>query len=114
MSRGDRILASTEAPAAPPRSNGELVFEEPWESRAFGIAVALHDAGALQFEDFRARLIDEIRSWELAHDSADGYRYYERWLSALESTLLARGLVDDAALDVERRRLGHDWAHEHD
>ncbi|MFD9651474.1 hypothetical protein [Streptomyces mirabilis] len=24
-----------EGPAAPPRSNGELVFAEPWESRAF-------------------------------------------------------------------------------
>ena len=29
-----------EGPAAPPRSNGELVFAEPWESRAFGMAVS--------------------------------------------------------------------------
>ena len=26
-------------PAAPPRDNGELVFAQPWESRAFGMAV---------------------------------------------------------------------------
>ena len=32
----------------PPRANGELVFEAPWESRAFGVAVALHESGALR------------------------------------------------------------------
>ncbi|MFF3919955.1 hypothetical protein ACFYZB_42375 [Streptomyces sp. NPDC001852] len=32
----------TEGPAAPPRSNGELLFAEPWESRACGMA---EDAG---------------------------------------------------------------------
>ena len=32
-----------DGPAAPPRDNGELVFAEPWESRAFGLAVTLHD-----------------------------------------------------------------------
>ena len=41
----DPDVASADAPAAPPRDNGELVFEAPWESRAFGVAVALHDAG---------------------------------------------------------------------
>jgi hypothetical protein len=34
-----------EGPAAPPRSNGELAFAAPWESRAFGLAMALHDGG---------------------------------------------------------------------
>jgi len=28
-----------------PSRNGELVFQAPWEGRAFGMAVALHDAG---------------------------------------------------------------------
>ena len=34
-----------EGSAAPPRANGELVFAEPWESRAFAMAVALCEAG---------------------------------------------------------------------
>ena len=37
-----------EGPAAPPRSNGELVFAAPWESRAFGLAMALHDGGLFE------------------------------------------------------------------
>lgn len=46
-----------EGPAAPPRSNGELVFAEPWESRAFGMAVTLYDAGVFTWPDFQAALI---------------------------------------------------------
>ena len=37
----DRLIANMEGSAALPRKNGELVFEAPWEGRAFGIAVAL-------------------------------------------------------------------------
>ena len=110
----DPAVADPSAPAAPPRSNGELVFEEPWESRAFGIAVALHDAGVVDFETFRARLIDEIAAWEADHSpSTLGYRYYERWLAALEDTLLESGLVDVDRVDAARRTLQHEWSHDH-
>ena len=39
-------------PAAVPRKNGELVFETPWESRSFGIAVALSKSGVFDWEEF--------------------------------------------------------------
>ena len=35
-----------------PRSNGELVFDAPWEGRAFGIAVALNESGAYEWGEF--------------------------------------------------------------
>ena len=50
--------------AAPPRSNGALVFETPWEGRLFGITMALHDAGHFEWEEFRRLLIEEIARWE--------------------------------------------------
>ena len=46
-----------DGPAAPPRSNGELVFAAHWESRAFGMAVSLHEAGAFEWATFQAALI---------------------------------------------------------
>jgi nitrile hydratase accessory protein len=111
----DPRVADPDAPAAPPRSNGELVFEEPWESRVFGVAVALDDAGIVDFDRFRTRLIDEIRAWELDHGQrAAGYRYYERWLAALERTLLAEGVVEPNALAAARHTIEHEWAHDHD
>jgi nitrile hydratase accessory protein len=115
MSAVDPDVASADAPAAPPRLNGELVFAEPWESRAFGLAVALHDAGVVDFEAFRARLIDEIGAWETSHDSADAsYRYYERWLTALERTLLAERVVDPDELEVASASIEREWDHDHD
>ena len=108
-------VADPGAPAAPPRSNGELVFSEPWESRAFGLAVALHDSGIVDFEVFRARLIAEIGAWEAGRGAAgEGYRYYERWLVALERTLLEHGVVAERRLDAARETVEHAWAHDHD
>ncbi|TWP53809.1 nitrile hydratase accessory protein [Lentzea tibetensis] len=85
---------TTELPADVPRSNGELLFEFPWESRAFGLAVALADAGALQWDDFRAELVDAIAG----RDPDAPYRYYEHWLTALERALVSTGVVDTKTL----------------
>jgi nitrile hydratase accessory protein len=110
----DPVVVDPGASAAPPRSNGELLFSEPWESRAFGLAVALHDAGVVDFEAFRACLIAEIGAWEAVHGAHSGeYRYYERWLVALERTLLQDGLVGEAQLDAARETVEHAWAHDH-
>ena len=44
---------------APPRLNGELVFEAPWQSRAFGVTADLVESGCFSWEDFRIRLIEK-------------------------------------------------------
>ena len=41
----DATIARMAGDVALPRKNGELVFAEPWEGRAFGIAVALKESG---------------------------------------------------------------------
>jgi len=81
----DRSIAYLDGDAALPRKNGELVFAAPWEGRAFGLAVLLSEKGAYGWDDFRARLVDEI--------ARGGEAYYESWLDALESLLLAREVV---------------------
>jgi len=91
-------LLDASGPAAPPRDNGELVFGAPWESRAFGLALALTDAGLIDWEDFRQALIGEIREWETAHPSGAGWSYYACWVRALERTVSASGLVGADAL----------------
>jgi len=56
----------TAGPAAPPRRNGELVFTEPWESRAFGLAFTLADRGVFAWDEFQAELITAVREAERA------------------------------------------------
>jgi len=98
-------LLDSAGPAAPPRDNGELVFAAPWESRAFGVALALHDAGCIDWEDFRQSLIREIGDWEAAHPSGEGWNYYECWLRSLERVVSSRGLV--TADDLRARPPSH-------
>jgi nitrile hydratase accessory protein len=81
----DNSIAYLEGEAALPRKNGQLVFAAPWEGRAFGLAVLLSEKGAYGWDDFRTRLVAEI--------ARGGEAYYESWLDALESLLLARKVV---------------------
>jgi nitrile hydratase accessory protein len=108
-------VTSMAGAAAMPRSNGELVFEEPWQARAFGVAVALVEEQGLEWEEFRGRLIDEIGAWEREHGpgSGDAYSYYERWLAALERLVLERGMVSSAELEEEILHVAASDAHDH-
>src|SRR5260370_31691372 len=94
----DNSVAYLEGEAALPRKNGELVFAAPWEGRAFGLAVLLSEKGAYAWDEFRTRLVHEI-----AHG---GEAYYEGWLDALESPLLARGLVNGGELTRRAEEYG--------
>ena len=84
-------LETLQGPVAIPRSNGEFVFAEPWEARAFGMAVAMYETGQFEWESFRDRLIASVG--EAGPD--DGTAYYHRWYAAFEDLVLARGLVTE-------------------
>ena len=99
--------------AAPPRANGELVFAQPWQSRAFGMAVALYEADAFTWPQFQAALIARIAAWENSPQQDKPWSYYEHWLDALEDVLDQRGAVHAGevaarARTLTRRPAGHD------
>jgi nitrile hydratase accessory protein len=106
-------VLDSDGPDAPPRRNGELVFAAPWESRLFGLTMALHRAGLFEWDEFRRLLIDEIQSWERSHASGDGWSYYERWQAAFERLLTSKGVCASAELTdrlavLAGRPAGHD------
>jgi nitrile hydratase accessory protein len=108
-----------EGPAAPPRSNGELVFAEPWESRAFGLAVSLHEDGVFTWRDFQEALIGRIAAWEGAAIEGQSWSYYQHWLGALEDVLAGAGTVSAGevaarAHTLAQRPIGYDHADDHD
>ena len=92
-----RGMSDLTGDAALPRRNGELVFDEPWESRAFGLAVAMNESGVYDWGDFRDVLVAETADGEWHGEPAG---YYERWLRALERLSLDRGLVTPAELEA--------------
>jgi nitrile hydratase accessory protein len=103
-------LKDLEGAAAPPRANGELVFAEPWESRAFAMAVSLAEAEVFSWRDFQEALIARIAR----HDaSSTPWRYYWHWLAALEDVLASRGAlgqhdVTARAAELAQRPARHD------
>src|SRR4051812_1516717 len=90
-------IANMDGEVALPRSNGELVFEAPWEGRAFGMAVALNEQAVYPWRAFRDELVEHIAADEAA---AVGTTYYERWLASLETLLLRQGMVTKGELDA--------------
>ena len=94
----DMRIASMDESIALPRSNGELVFEAPWEGRAFGIAVALNEDGRYDWSEFQDRLANEIAEAERTNAPST---YYERWLSSLERLVLDKGMLTTE--EIERR-----------
>jgi nitrile hydratase accessory protein len=104
--------------AAPPRSNGELIFAEPWESRAFGLCMTLYESGAFTWDEFRDQLIEAIATWERDAQPGECYSYYRCWLTALERVVVAKQLVTEEALEqradeLASRPAGYDHGHEH-
>jgi len=98
--KAERLVADMGGTAALPRKNGELVFEAPWESQAFGMAIALYERGHYDWEEFRGRLISEIGDWERSEeDEREVWDYYRRWLASFEALVKDRGLLSEQEIE---------------
>ncbi|MEO5899050.1 MAG: nitrile hydratase accessory protein [Ilumatobacteraceae bacterium] len=83
--------------AWPTAGDGEPVFAEPWEGRAFAMALELVERGELTWDDFRVRLIAAI--------AADPHRpYYESWVIAVEQLALDTAAVTRDDIEIARSR----------
>jgi hypothetical protein len=76
----------TAGPTAPPRRNGELVFEAPWEGRAFGMVVAILEREGLGWDAFRPHLVRAI-------EADPDHTYYEQLAAALDAFVAELSLV---------------------
>ena len=82
--------------------NGEVAFATAWEIRAFALALAAHQSGQYDWSQFQQALIAAIRTWEDT-GTEEQWRYYDRWLEALETLLAERGVLDESELDERTR-----------
>ena len=98
MQQTDRQISAMEAQIALPRENGELVFQAPWEARAFGLAVALNTKELYEWREFSAELAATIAA---ADQNNDPSSYYTRWIASLEELIIARGLISREQLDAK-------------
>lgn len=92
-SRGAVDLAALNEQTRPPRDNGELVFDAPWQARVVGLAVAVLERADQPWDAFRRRLVEAIAE-------EPNRPYYESWTVALESLVVTLGLTTSSMLDA--------------
>ncbi len=99
-------------------TDDDSVFAEPWQARAFALALALSERGLFSLRDFQAALIGRIVSFEESECMAGTADYYTRWIEALEDllgqkcmlpsgrlSLLEQDVLDDAASRKVHQRM---------
>ncbi len=97
----ERLLTELPEKGAIPRRDGELAFEAPWEVRALGMAVELHQEGHFPWSALQSELVAVIQQWEEASPGKrTGWSYYRHFARALEHVAARRGLVDAQELDL--------------
>jgi nitrile hydratase accessory protein len=104
----------------PGGGDGERAFDEPWQIRAFALAVGAHRAGQYEWSAFQSALIASIQDWEKSVSNLDdpSWSYYEHWVSALESVLGQLGAIEPDSLEARTQEVlatpankGHHKAH---
>ena len=100
----------------PPMANGEVLFEEPWQGRVFGMAVALQESGIFTWSEFQASLIEVVGAWDRDAETTDPYEYYDHFQSALDALLASKAVVSRVDLQTRttafaERPHGHDHHH---
>jgi hypothetical protein len=68
-------------------------FSSDWESRVYALVFVLIGKQVFNIDEFR----DAIERIEPARYLASSY--YERWLGAVETLLVERGIIDASALE---------------
>jgi len=81
-----------ELPTLPRDKNGP-VFSQPWEAKAFALAIRLSEAGVFTWPEWVSALSREIKAAQERGDPDLGDTYYKHWLNALETICAAKGIV---------------------
>lgn len=98
-------IALLRSRSLPVCADGDMVFKEPWEARAFALVVSLSQAGHFtwaEWVDCFAVQVTKATDAEAAGQTPK--TYYEQWVDAAEALLAEKGLASEEQLFA--RRLG--------
>jgi nitrile hydratase accessory protein len=97
-------LNSQQSGARTQSSPSEPTFAEPWQARAFALALELKERGHFTQREWTHALAAAIQQANARDQSADdGSHYYDHWLAALEALTVTKGLTDKVALSARKQ-----------
>jgi nitrile hydratase accessory protein len=80
-------------------------FAEPWQARAFAVAVLASKQGCFTWSEWTHALGRELQLAPEVDAQAPEAGYFDCWLAALQSLLVGRGLVGEGELLARK----HAW-----
>ena len=97
----------------PPMANGEVLFEEAWQSRVFAMTILLYQDGLFSWNEFQDELIEVIGRWDAVNDETRQYEYYDHFSEALNTLLNKKNIVASGEMgkrtdEYASRPHGHD------
>ncbi len=89
----------------PTNADQEIVFNFPWEAKAFALVVHLFQQGHYTWAEWTEQLSSEIKA---AGAEDDGSKYYLLWLSAAEKLVANKALA--GAGEIRGRKVALEMA----
>jgi nitrile hydratase accessory protein len=93
--------------AAAVESDPGPAFAEPWQARAFAMAILASRRGCFTWSEWSQALARELQRISHLDQAAQGAGYFDCWLAALQSLLIDKGAVGQGELG-ERRQAWED------
>lgn len=103
MALDDIQVAQLRSRSLPVCADGDMVFTEPWEAKAFAIVVTLAQAGYFtwsEWVDCFSTHVERATNAEVAGNVSK--TYYEQWVDAAEDLLVSKGLTSAEQLFAKR------------
>jgi nitrile hydratase accessory protein len=85
-----------------PADEAPDAFAEPWQARAFAVAMLASKQGCFTWSEWTHALGHELQHAPDAAAEAAEAGYFECWLSALQSLLIGKGLIGQSELLARR------------
>lgn len=68
-------------------------FEEPWQAKAFALAVHLSARGLFSWREWTEAFAEVPRAETASRESSEATAYWRNWVLTLERMLVARGFA---------------------
>jgi nitrile hydratase accessory protein len=69
----------------------EKPFDEPWQAKAFALAVHLNEQGLFSWSEWTQRFAGIAREIPLPPDQSESAAYWRNWILTLERMIAERG-----------------------
>ena len=96
------IPAVRDIPRIPTGADDDIVFNNPWEAKAFALVVHLYQQGHFTWPEWAEQLGREIAA---AGADDDGSNYYLLWLAAAEKLVADKALCPGSELSARKAAL---------